>query len=79
MPRFETAVVKALGTLPKGYWQRIDGLLTESVVMKVPDHACWFRSLRLLLLEWRGIIRSRRTEHFWRSQRGMKSYQLTRR
>lgn len=72
--QFEAAVVKVLGTLPKDCWQRVDGLMTEGVVMKT--YPQWFPRLRLWLLEKRGIIRSRPTEHYWRSQRGMKSYQL---
>ena len=78
MPRFEQAVLTALGTLPKDYWQRIDGLMTEHVVMQLPKRAIAFRRLRLWLLEKRGLIESRRTAHFWRSQRGLKSYRLSR-
>lgn len=68
MPAFERAVVKALKTLPRGYWQRVDGL----------TYPQWFPGIRLWLLEMRGIIRSQKTDHMFRSQQGMKSYQLVR-
>lgn len=75
MPAFEQAVVKALKTLPKGYWQRVDGLMTESVVMKL--YPTYFSRLRLWIMERRGIIESCRSNNsFWRSQNGMKSYKL---
>jgi len=78
MPRFEQAVLTTLGTLPPRCWQRIDGLMTEHVVMALPVRATWFRGARLWLLEKRGLIESTRLGHFWRSQRGLKSYRLTR-
>lgn len=72
--KFENAVVAALMTLPKGYWQRVDGLMTEPVVMRT--YPQWFASLRLWLLERRGIILSRKTGSWWPSCQGMKSYKL---
>jgi hypothetical protein len=74
MLAFERAVVKSLLTLPQSCWQRVDGLMTEKLVMEL--YPTRFPSLRLWLLEKRGVIRSRRTGHFFASQRGMKSYQI---
>jgi hypothetical protein len=73
--RFEAAVIKALGTLPKGFWQRVDGLMTEPIVMKTYPQC--FPGIRLWFLERRGLIESRSTGHLFRSQRGLKSYRLT--
>ena len=71
MRDFENAVIAALMMLPKDYWQRVDGLLTEPVVMRVPDP--WFRGVRLWWLERRGLIESRRSGH---SRHSLKSYRL---
>ena len=76
MPKFERAVIKALKTLPKGCWQRVDGLMTERVVLDLYPH--WFPGVRLWLLEKRGLIEGNKLGHFWRSQRHLKSYRLAR-
>jgi hypothetical protein len=74
MARFEDAVLMALGTLPKDYWQRVDGLMTEPVVLRL--YPTWFAAFRLRMLERRGLIESCRTRNFWPSCNGMKSYRL---
>lgn len=71
---FEAAVLRALGTLPPGYWQRGDGLMCEGVVLACDQP--WFPRLRLWLMERRGKIESRKLRQFWPSCQGMKSYRL---
>jgi hypothetical protein len=74
--RFEQAILKALGTLPPGYWQRIDGLLCEHDLLELPESATWFRGTRLRLLELRGLIESRDASCGMLSFRGLRSYRL---
>ena len=74
--RFEQAVLTALGTLPPGYWQRIDGLMCESGLLNLPESATWFRGLRLRLLERRGLIESLEYKGPFLSYRGLRSYRL---
>ncbi len=71
--KFERAVLAALGTLPRGCMQRVDGLMCEREVLSLD---AWFRHLRLWLMERRGLIVSRRTRSFWPSCNGMKAYRL---
>lgn len=71
MGLFEQSVLGRLADLPHGYWQRVDGLLTEPVIMSL--YPVWFAGLRLWVLEKRGLIRSTRL-----SRHRMKSYQLVR-
>lgn len=71
---FEAAVLQALGTLPPGCWQRVDGLMCEGVVLAT--YPQWFPQLRLWILEKRGLVESRRTRSFWPSWDGIKSYRL---
>jgi hypothetical protein len=72
---FEDAVIRALGTLPIGVYQRIDGLMCEHVVLMADP--IWFPRLRLWWMEKRGLIESTRFRQFWPSCQGMKSYRLT--
>lgn len=74
MAQFEQAVLQALGTLPAGCWQRVDGLMTEMIVLRL--YPTWFAPLRLWLLERRGLVESCWTGSFWPSCNGMKSYRL---
>lgn len=70
---FERAVLQCLGTLPVGCWQRVDGLLTEPTIMRLPSP--WFPKIRLWLLEKRGLIERQVHPHYWPSQR-LPSYRL---
>lgn len=68
MPKFEDAVIRALGTLPAGYWQRIDGLMCEHEILNMRHP---FGRLRLWLLEKRGLVESVR----W-GRGSLRSYRL---
>lgn len=72
--KFEDAVIRALGTLPQGAYQRVDGLVCESVVLAT--YPVRFMRIRLWLMEKRGVIESYRFHQFWPSCQGMKSYRL---
>jgi hypothetical protein len=54
MAKFEDAVLKALGRLPKHFWQRVDGLMCEHEVLET--YPQWFPQLRLWLMTKRGLI-----------------------
>jgi hypothetical protein len=74
MSQFEDAVIQALGTLPRGAYQRVDGLLCERAVRMAGPVG--FPYLRLWLMEKRGLIESCRFRQFWPSCQCMKSYRL---
>ena len=76
MAKFEDAVIASLATLPLECWQRVDGLMCESAVLKLYPH--WFPHLRLWLLEKRGLIESWPSSGPLLSFRGLRSYRLRR-
>jgi hypothetical protein len=74
--KFERAIVTALSTLPKGCWQRIDGLMCESAVLNLPWYAKLFSEARLSLMALRGIIEIRAVGSMWPSCDDMLSFRL---
>lgn len=70
MGKFEETVLERLADIPKGHWQRHDGLMCEPAILAM--YPVPFAGLRLWLMEKRGLIRSTRLSRLYR----MKSYQL---